>query len=215
MTTRKTESAGWPLARELARDLWCELRAGPQPLPVLYLACDGCGQVTAHTRVQKVMSISDGTLTTSPPEAVCEACEHAQPRAIGDELPADTTVICTGHRFRRLGFRRRRTECGEAFAVPVAAVLVVCPWCVPGRSGLVAARGRRRSDDDLFKAGVKHLVRVGAGVTDGSAYVSATTRSGTAGASCRICRYRFLLSIVADGYGAMSGCNRGALGEVS
>ncbi|MEU1813363.1 hypothetical protein [Micromonospora aurantiaca (nom. illeg.)] len=130
MTVRKTEPAGWRLARDLAVDFWRELRTSPQPPPVLYLAGDGCGQVTAHTRVQKVMCISDGTLTSSQPEAACEACEHAQPRAIGAELPADTTVICTGHRSRRLGFRRRRTVCGEASAVPVAAVLVVCPWCM-------------------------------------------------------------------------------------
>ncbi len=135
MTAGETQPAGWRLARELAVDLWRELRAGPHPLPVLYLACDGCGQVTAHTRVQKVMSISDGTLTGSPPEAVCEACEHAQPRTVGDELPADTTVTCTGHRFRRLGFRRRRKGCGEAFVVPAAAVLVVCPWCVTRPAG--------------------------------------------------------------------------------
>ncbi|MDG4751588.1 hypothetical protein O7630_11605 [Micromonospora sp. WMMD718] len=87
MTPRETEPAGWRLARELARSLWRELRAGPQPLPVLYLACDGCGQVTAHTRVQKVMSISDGTLTSSPPEAVCEACEHAQPARSATSCP--------------------------------------------------------------------------------------------------------------------------------
>ncbi|MFI7214514.1 hypothetical protein ACIBP4_25310 [Micromonospora maritima] len=116
-------------------DLWRELRAGPQPLPVLYLACDGCGQVTAHTRVQKVMSISDGAVIGSPPEAVCEACEHAQPRTVGDELSADTTVICTGRRFRRFGLRRRRRACGAAFAVPAAAVLVVCPWCVTRQAG--------------------------------------------------------------------------------
>lgn len=136
MTRGETEPAGWRLARDLTVDLWRELRAGPQPLSVLYLACDGCGQVTAHTRVQKVMSISGGAVIGSPPEAVCE---HAQPRTVGDELSADTMVICTGRRFRRFGLRRRRRACGEAFVVSAAAVLVVCPWCVtrqavPGRN---------------------------------------------------------------------------------
>lgn len=64
----EVEPTRWRLARELAVAIWREMRAGPQPLPVLYIACDGCGQVTPYNRVQKVMSIRDGLFTGSPPE---------------------------------------------------------------------------------------------------------------------------------------------------
>ena len=137
MTTEpgEVEPTGWRLARELAIAFWREMRAGPQPLPVLYIACDGCGQVTPHNRVQKIMSIRDGVFTGSPPETVCEACDHAQPRAVDDEVPADTTVVCTGRRFRRFGFKRQRKPCGESFTVPAVAALVICPWCVTAQPG--------------------------------------------------------------------------------
>lgn len=120
----EVEPTGWRLTRELSVAFWREMRAGPQPLPVLYIACDGCGQVTPRTKIQKIMSISEGQFTGSPPETVCEACDHAQPRIVNDEVPADSTVVCTGRRFRRFGFKRRRKPCGDSFTVPATAVLV-------------------------------------------------------------------------------------------
>ncbi|MGH3616010.1 MAG: hypothetical protein ACRDRK_26145 [Pseudonocardia sp.] len=59
----------------------------------------------------------------TPPETVCPLCDHAQPRTVGDELPAAVEVAC---RYRRgvLGGWRR---CATTHSVPADAVLVVCP----------------------------------------------------------------------------------------
>ena len=121
--------------REFAVEIWREQRADPQPLPVLYLVCDGCGQVTPRTSVQKSYSLTERGLAGGTPESVCDRCRHAQPRVVDDAVPADTTVICTGHRFRRIGIKRSRKPCGESFTVPAAATLVICPWCVTTQPG--------------------------------------------------------------------------------
>jgi hypothetical protein len=70
-----------------AAEFWTELRAGPQPLPVLYLLCDGCGNVTPRTSVQKTFSVTNRGITGGTPESLCAACQHAQPRVV-DEIPA-------------------------------------------------------------------------------------------------------------------------------
>jgi hypothetical protein len=43
--------------------------------------------------------------------ARCRARRTAA-RTVGDEVTADVTVICTGHPFRRFGFKRSRRKCG-------------------------------------------------------------------------------------------------------
>jgi hypothetical protein len=121
--------------RELAR----EMRADPQPLPVLYLRCDGCEQVTPRTSVRKhyivTATATETALDGGTPESVCEVCDHGQIRVVGDEVPADTTIGCSGRRFRRFGIKRSRKPCGASFTVPAAAVLVVCPWCITTQPG--------------------------------------------------------------------------------
>ncbi|GAA2074502.1 hypothetical protein [Actinomadura alba] len=87
------DPTGWREVRDLTVAFWREMRAGPQPLPVLYLLCDGCGQVTPRTRVRKSFSVSRGEINGGTPEPVCE---HAQIRVVDDEIPADTTIVCTG-----------------------------------------------------------------------------------------------------------------------
>jgi hypothetical protein len=114
---------------QLLRDLVAEQRRGRQPMPVTYLACDGCGNVTAHLVEQRIYSLAPDGMTGTPSEAVCDVCDHAQPRVHGDQVPADTTVTCTGRRFRRIGLRRGRRRCAQPFTVPAAATQVVCPWC--------------------------------------------------------------------------------------
>ena len=112
-----------------------EFRSDPQPLPVLYLRCDGCGQVTPRTGVRKHYSVTPTSLNGGTPESVCAACDYGQVRVVGDEVPADTTIVCTGRRFRRIGTRRSRKPCGQSFAVPAAAALVLCPWCITTQPG--------------------------------------------------------------------------------
>jgi hypothetical protein len=69
---------------------------------------DGCGEITPHAGL-----VSIGSLGI--PEAVCNLCDHRQPRVVGDEIAADTTVTCAGRRHRRIGFKRsrhrRRSRC--------------------------------------------------------------------------------------------------------
>jgi restriction system protein len=72
------------------------------------------------------------------PEAVCDECRHAQPRTVGDEIPAEMTVTCVGRRHRQFGSKRSRRPCGREFKAPAAASSVLCPWCVtvqPGPGG--------------------------------------------------------------------------------
>ncbi|WP_431726932.1 hypothetical protein [Verrucosispora sp. TAA-831] len=135
------EPSGWALVRMLAREFVHEMRR-PVPLSVRYLRCDGCGQVTPHRADQRLYSIrsQEREITAPPPEAVCDECGHAQLRTVGDEIPADVTVTCSGHRHRRIGSKRSRRACARDFAVPAAASSVVCPWCVtvqPGPGGPV------------------------------------------------------------------------------
>jgi hypothetical protein len=133
------EPTGWRLVRDLVTEFWREMRAGAQPLPVLYLLCDGCGNVTPRTSVRKSFSVANGEVSGGTPESVCAACDYAQPRVVDDEVPADTTIVCTGHQFRRFGFiRRRRRTCGENFAVSAMATLVICPWCMTEQPGPAA-----------------------------------------------------------------------------
>ncbi|GLW35663.1 hypothetical protein Areg01_85980 [Actinoplanes regularis] len=44
MTGPGTARQEWREFRAALGELWRELRADPQPLPVLYLDCDGCGR---------------------------------------------------------------------------------------------------------------------------------------------------------------------------
>jgi hypothetical protein len=73
------------------------------------------------------MRVAECEVTAPPPEAVCDECGHAQPRAIGDEIPADVTVRCVGRRHRRIGFKRSRRRHGREFEVPAAASRGVVP----------------------------------------------------------------------------------------
>jgi hypothetical protein len=74
-------------------------------------------------------------MVPTPPEAVCDQCGHVQPRVLGDEIPADVTVTCVGHRDRRIRAGRSRRACGREFAVPAAAPVVLCPWCAMVQPG--------------------------------------------------------------------------------
>ncbi len=44
-------------------------------------------------------------------------------------------MTCTGHPFRRIGFKRSRKTCGKTIAFPHTATLVICPWCVTEQPG--------------------------------------------------------------------------------
>jgi hypothetical protein len=59
----------------------------------------------------------------------------SSPVELVDQLkqPADTTMTCTGHPFRRFGLKRPRRICEQTFAVPAAANPVICPWYVTTR----------------------------------------------------------------------------------
>jgi hypothetical protein len=135
-TEQSEPTEGWALLRALVRDFIDE-RRNPQPFAVRYLRCDGCGHVTPHTCDQRLYTIhvAEREMTAPPPEAVCDECEHAQPRTVGDEIPAEVTVTCVGRRHRRFGFKRSRRRCGREFAVPAAASSVLCPWCVTTQPG--------------------------------------------------------------------------------
>jgi hypothetical protein len=126
--TTQPEQTGWALVlaavRELVRDMLY-----PTPRRVRYLRCDGCGQATAHSSNQGLITMDRAGITAPPPEAVCDECGHAQPRTVGDELRAEVTVVCVGRRRRRFGAKRSRRRCGQAFEVPAAASRVLCPWC--------------------------------------------------------------------------------------
>jgi hypothetical protein len=39
-------------------------------------------------------------------------CGHAQPRSVGDEVPADVSMTCVDRRYRRIGFER--TQAAQA-----------------------------------------------------------------------------------------------------
>jgi hypothetical protein len=52
------------------------------------------------------IQVAEREVTASPPEAVCDECGHAQARTVGGEIPADVTVTCAGHPFRRIGAKR-------------------------------------------------------------------------------------------------------------
>jgi hypothetical protein len=129
------EPTGWAFAR-MVRESIHQLRH-PAPLPVRYLHCDGCGNVTPHTRDRLLYTIRlpQRELTAPPPEAVCDECGHAQPRTVDDEIPADTTVTCIGHRHSTFGYGRSRRRCEQSFEVPAAASSVLCPWCVTVQPG--------------------------------------------------------------------------------
>lgn len=130
------EPTGWALFRTLVREFVDEWRH-PTPYAVRYIRCDGCGQVTPHSSNRRVISIRMpiGEMTAPPPEAVCDDCEHAQPRTVGDEVPADVTVTCVGRRHRRIGIKRSRRRCGRTFEVLAAASSVLCPWCITAQPG--------------------------------------------------------------------------------
>ncbi|GAA4737115.1 hypothetical protein [Phytohabitans rumicis] len=123
------EPAGLAFVRMMVREFVRDVRY-PTALTVRYLRCDGCGQVTTHSTDQRSISIMpERELTAAPPEAVCDECGHAQPRMVGDELPAEMTVTCVGRRYRRIRAGRSRRPCGQEFAVPATAPRVLCLWC--------------------------------------------------------------------------------------
>jgi hypothetical protein len=147
------ETHGRWTARQITGRTPCRATSaiGRQPLGVIYKATgaahldeitvpddqpgppersDGCGRVTPHSSNQRIYTLRVAEREVSaPPEAVCDECRHAQPRTVGDEIPADVTVVCAGHPFRRFGSKRSRRTCGRGFAVPGAASSVLCPWC--------------------------------------------------------------------------------------
>lgn len=126
---------GWREFRQLLAEFWREMRSPPQPLPVLYLRCDGCGQVTPHTSVQKWYSLTERGIAGGTPESVCDGCHHPQPRVVDDQVPADTPIVCTGRRSRRLGSKPSRHPCARTFTAPAPATLALCPWCVTLQPG--------------------------------------------------------------------------------
>lgn len=127
---------GWAFIRMMVREFVRDVRY-PTPLTVRYIRCDGCGQVTTHTSDQHSISITmpEREMTAAPPEPVCDECGHAQPRTVGDEVPAEVTVTCVGRRHRRIGLKRSRRPCGRVFEVPAAASSVLCPWCATVQPG--------------------------------------------------------------------------------
>ena len=103
------------------------------PPPILYLGCEGCGQVTAHTSHREMhLPIESGSTafrsgTPVLRESVCDVCGHAQPRVIGDQVESDTEVRGRT-RVGWLWFDWR--SCRQTFRAPAAAPWPVCPWCL-------------------------------------------------------------------------------------
>lgn len=98
------EPTGWALVRELVRE-FVDQRCRSGPGLVRYLRCDGCGWVTPHSHDRYFVTVlPSGGLSATPRAAVCDFCEHVQPRTVGDEVPMDATVTCAGRRGRGFGW---------------------------------------------------------------------------------------------------------------
>ena len=102
--------------------------------PVVYVRCGGCGQVTPHTKVSRsgTFGVDDGAITdvvVTPPETVCDICDHAQPRSVDDEVEPDAEVACCGTREHWSRSGPAGPECGATFRVPSEAEQVLCPFC--------------------------------------------------------------------------------------
>ncbi len=115
--TEQPEPTGWAFVRMVVREFVHDVRH-PTPRTVRYLRCDGCGRVTVHSSDRRLYTINHAEVTAPPPEAVCDECGHAQPRTVGDEIPADVTVTCIGRQHRRIRAGRSRRPCGREFEVP-------------------------------------------------------------------------------------------------
>jgi hypothetical protein len=122
------EPTGWRLFAARMAEFWRDVRY-PTPFAPRYIACDGCGRVTPHSSVRRSIRITGDGMTTTPDETVCDVCGHPQLRTVGDEVLADTTIVCRGRRYRRFGSKRSRRRCGKTFIAPAAASPAVCPWC--------------------------------------------------------------------------------------
>ena len=113
------------------RDLVTSRRLAREPVAILYVRCDGCGDVTSHLSTQHIHTITRTDMVTTPPEIVCDLCEHAQPRTRDDEVVSDTQLVCTAFRYRRWrGGRSRRRRCGRTFVTPAIAARPRCQWCL-------------------------------------------------------------------------------------
>jgi hypothetical protein len=106
-------------------------RQAQEPISILYVRCDGCGDVTAHMSTQRVGTITWTGSVVAPPEVVCDICRHAQPRVRGDEVESDQELVCAAFRYQRWrGRRSRRHRCGRIFMAPHAARRPRCQWCL-------------------------------------------------------------------------------------
>jgi hypothetical protein len=132
--TSEPEPTFWLSVRMVMRELIAQWR-DPTPLTVRYLRCDGCGQVSVHMHNRRIFTVARGEVTAPPPEVVCDEWGHAQPRTVGDEIPADVTVTCIGRPYRRIRSGCSRRPCGREFGVPATASSVLCPWCAAVQPG--------------------------------------------------------------------------------
>jgi len=105
-----------------------------EPVPVVYIRCGGCGQVTPHTKVSRSgrYEMAEGEITdvvVTPPETVCDICDHAQPRSVDDEVPSDAEVACCGTREHWSRTGPAGPPCDAVFRAPSVADQVLCPFC--------------------------------------------------------------------------------------
>jgi hypothetical protein len=119
----------WRAARPQPR------RPGDDALPpVTYIRCGGCGQVTPHTKISRSgrFDLDDGSITdvvVTPPEVVCDICDHGQPRSVDDVVEPDALVECCGTREHWSRTGPAGPPCGATFAAPTVAEQVLCPRC--------------------------------------------------------------------------------------
>jgi hypothetical protein len=135
------ESTGLASVRMMVREFIRDVHHPPRS------RCGTCGATDAarsrpHRTDQRSISITmpERELTAAPPEAVCDECGHAQPRTVGDELPAEVTVTCVGRLHRRIRAGRSRHPCGRQFVVPGRRVASAVPVV---RDGPARTRGTR------------------------------------------------------------------------
>jgi hypothetical protein len=136
-----TPGDGAPGASGRWTSRWRSDRAVPRrPLddvpPVPYVWCAGCLQVTPHTKISRSgtygVDEDAGPITdvvVTPPETVCDICDHAQPRSVDDEVPHDVVVECCGTREHWSRTGPAGPPCGATFTATRAADQVLCPYC--------------------------------------------------------------------------------------
>jgi hypothetical protein len=109
-------------------------RPEDEGVPVTYIRCGGCGQVTPHTKFSRTgrFDLEGGEITdvvVTPPEVVCDICDHAQPRSLDDVVEPDALVECCGTREHWSRTGPAGPPCGATFAAPTEAEQVLCPRC--------------------------------------------------------------------------------------